>query len=431
MGPDDGQEFLEFETSSKNEAVIKVIGVGGGGGNALNTMITSGLSGVEFIAANTDAQALHHNKASIKVQLGTEVTRGLGCGANPDKGRSSALEARERLREILEGTDMVFVTAGMGGGTGTGAAPIVAEVAKEVGALTVGVVTKPFLFEGKVRTRHADRGLDDLHQVVDTLITIPNQRLLALAGKNTAIKDAFVLADDVLLNAVRGISDLITIHGLINLDFADVRTVMNEAGVAMMGTGQGRGDSRAVDAARAAISSPLLEDLSIEGARGVLINITGGDDLTLFEVNEASTLVQEAAHEDANIIFGAVVDDKAPEGELRVTVIATGLDDGRAVRGRDAARGRDIPVQNVHPLRPEPPVQEELVPAPRAPENAPAASRPADDSAPMSSQELATEMSGIVSPFEEDELDVPAFIRKRQEDEDDRDIPAFLRRAQD
>jgi cell division protein FtsZ len=242
-----------------------------------------------------------------------------------------------------------------------------------------------------------------------------------------------VLADDVLLNAVRGISDLITIHGLINLDFADVRTVMNEAGVAMMGTGSGRGDSRAVDAARAAISSPLLEDLSIEGARGVLINITGGDDLTLFEVNEASTLVQEAAHEDANIIFGAVVDDKTPEGELRVTVIATGLDDGREWRGRDVGHAREVPVQNVRPLRPEPPAVEAPAPPPaqHAPENAPAASRPSEEAAPMSSHELATEMSGIVSPFEEDELDVPAFIRRRQDDEDDRDIPAFLRRAQD
>jgi cell division protein FtsZ len=312
IGPEDGQELLEFEDSLHLKATIKVVGVGGGGGNALNTMIRSGLTGVDFIAANTDAQALKHNLAPIKVQLGHEVTRGLGCGANPDRGRASAVEARDRLRELLEGADMVFVTAGMGGGTGTGAAPIVAEVAREVGALTVGVVTKPFIFEGKVRSKHGDRGIEDLHQVVDTLITIPNQRLLALAGKGTGIKEAFSLADEVLLNATRGISDLITIHGLINLDFADVRTVMNEAGVAMMGTGVGHGDTRAVDAASAAISSPLLEDLSIEGARGVLINITGGDNMTLFEVHEASTLVQEAAHEDANIIFGAVVDENLP-----------------------------------------------------------------------------------------------------------------------
>ena len=290
LGPEDGQELLEFDRSAHQKATIKVIGVGGGGGNALNTMIMSGLSGVEFIAANTDAQALAHSKASIKVQLGAEITRGLGCGANPDRGRASALEAHDRLRELLEGSDMVFVTAGMGGGTGTGAAPIVAEVAREIGALTVGVVTKPFPFEGRIRMKHAGHGIEELHSVVDTLITIPNQRLLALAGKTTAVKDAYSIADQVLLNAVRGISDLITIHGLINLEFADVRTVMNEAGVALMGTGVGRGNTRAIDAATAAISSPLLEDLSIEGARGVLINITGGSDMTLYEVSEEASL---------------------------------------------------------------------------------------------------------------------------------------------
>ncbi|MFP6641717.1 MAG: cell division protein FtsZ, partial [Myxococcota bacterium] len=248
--------MLEFEGSSGQRARIKVIGVGGGGGNALNTMIASGLSGVEFLTANTDAQALEHSRASVKVQLGAEVTRGLGCGANPDRGRASALEARDRLREVLEGSDMVFITAGMGGGTGTGAAPIIAEVAREIGALTVGVVTKPFPFEGRVRAKLGNQGVDELHSVVDTLITIPNQRLLSLAGKQMGIEDAFKLADDVLLNAVQGISDLITVHGLINLDFADVRTVMNEAGVAMMGTGIGKGDNRAVDAAQLAISSP-------------------------------------------------------------------------------------------------------------------------------------------------------------------------------
>jgi cell division protein FtsZ len=423
----EGEDLLELDGSSRQEAIIKVVGVGGGGGNALSTMIESGLAGVEFIAANTDAQALQHNRAPVKLQLGAEVTRGLGCGANPDKGRASALEARERLREMLEGTDMVFVTAGMGGGTGTGAAPIIAEVAREVGALTVGVVTKPFAFEGKVRTRHCERGIEELHQVVDTLITIPNQRLLALAGKGTGIRDAFRLADEVLLNAVRGISDLITIHGLINLDFADVRTVMNEAGVAMMGTGVGRGDTRAPDAARAAISSPLLEDLSIEGARGVLINITGGEDLTLFEVNEASTLVQEAAHEEANIIFGAVVDGQLSEGELRVTVIATGLDDGRGAR---RGRGRDVAVESlgasVHPLRREAPG--ESVPSPAAQAEAP----------PAAQRSMALEpespLLGFDSPFEEDELDVPAFIRRRSsqdDEEEERETPTFLRRAQD
>ncbi|MEM9174850.1 MAG: cell division protein FtsZ [Myxococcota bacterium] len=440
LGPDDGQELLEFEGSSHQEAVIKVIGVGGGGGNALNTMIESGLGGVEFIAANTDAQALTHNKAATKVQLGAEITRGLGCGANPDRGRASALEARDRLRELLEGSDMVFVTAGMGGGTGTGAAPIVAEVAREVGALTVGVVTKPFPFEGRVRMKHAGHGLEELHGVVDTLITIPNQRLLALAGKGTAMKDAFGIADQVLLNAVRGISDLITIHGLINLDFADVRTVMNEAGVALMGTGIGQGDTRAMDAAAAAISSPLLEDLSIEGARGVLINITGGSEMTLFEVNEASSLVHEAAHEDANIIVGAVIDDTLGEDELRVTVIATGLDSEEA---------RRTPPQ---PKPPEPrrrvpdPVEEiererAMVDAPnvtplREPEPMPAQARAQEFAEPEQQQlaaaggQTAEEMAqtGFESPFE-DELDTPAFLRKRTTGGDDSDAPPFMRRG--
>ncbi len=435
----DDQDFLEFEDSARQMAVIKVIGVGGGGGNALNTMIKSGLRGVEFIAANTDAQALKHNLATTKIQLGAEVTRGLGCGANPDRGRASALEARERLREVLEGADMVFVTAGMGGGTGTGAAPIVAEVAREIGALTVGVVTKPFMFEGKVRTKHGDRGIDELHQVVDTLITIPNQRLLALAGKSTNMKDAFTLADDVLLDATRGISDLITIHGLINLDFADVRTVMNEAGVAMMGTGSGRGDSRAMDAAQTAISSPLLEDLSIEGARGVLINITGSDSMTLFEVNEASTLVQEAAHEDANIIFGAVIDDTMDDDEVRVTVIATGLDcvEGRTRPPRRRSFDEEVAVplavqDNVTSLRREPEIaqpvarhnQQEATPA----ENMEFDLEPTAASDAELAEAAAAEFA---SPFE-DEFDAPAFLRKRKAlADDDTDEPAFLRRAQD
>ena len=404
IGPDDGNPLLEFEGSSGQKARIRVIGVGGGGGNALNTMVRSGLSGVEFVAANTDAQALEHNLATIKVQLGAEVTRGLGCGANPDRGRASALEARERLREILEGSDMVFVTAGMGGGTGTGAAPIVAEVAREVGALTVGVVTKPFPFEGKVRMKHGESGIEQLHNVVDTLITIPNQRLLALAGKQTAIQDAFQLADDVLLNAVRGISDLITVHGLINLDFADVRTVMNEAGVAMMGTGIGRGDNRAQDAAQLAIASPLLGDVSIDGARGVLINITGGSDMTLFEVNEASMLIQESAHEDANIIFGAVIDDEVPEGELRVTVIATGLEDERR---------RKTP-----PNRPS----TDLASTPLEIQHVTSARNvPAIDLEPLTSlQQIQAQGAGesvegeFSSPFD-DELDTPAFLRRAQD----------------
>ena len=422
------QDLLEFESGSRNQAAIKVVGVGGGGGNALNNMIVSGLQGVEFVAANTDAQALEHNSAPTKIQLGSEITRGLGCGADPDKGRDSAHEVRDRLREIFKDTDMVFVTAGLGGGTGTGAAPVVAEAAREMGALTVGVVTKPFVFEGKVRTRNAERGLDELHSVVDTVITIPNQRLLALAGKNTAMKDAFGLADEVLFNAVRGISDLITIHGLINLDFADVRTIMNQMGVALMGTGTATGDERAIEAARAAISSPLLEDLSIEGAHGVLINITGGSDLTLFEVNEASTLIQEAAHEDVNIIFGAVIDESITGGEMRVTVIATGLDDQRVGRGIGDERGIAAS-HNVTPLRPEP-----IASAPPQP------SSPAADSSEPSPA-WATETprldldgagSEFMSPFE-DELDVPTFLRARgkAENEDEAEEPAFLRRSAD
>ncbi len=425
---DDSRDLLEFESSSRNQAAIKVVGVGGGGGNALNNMILSGLQGVEFVAANTDAQALEYNSAPTKVQLGGEITRGLGCGADPEKGRGSALEVRERLREIFQDTDMVFVTAGLGGGTGTGAAPVVAEIAREMGALTVGVVTKPFVFEGKVRTRNAERGLDELHSVVDTVITIPNQRLLALAGKNTAMKDAFGLADEVLFNAVRGISDLITIHGLINLDFADVRTIMNQMGVALMGTGTATGDERAIEAARAAISSPLLEDLSIEGAHGVLINITGGSDLTLFEVNEASTLIQEAAHEDVNIIFGAVIDEAMPEGEMRVTVIATGLDDQRVRRGTGDTR-EFVAGHNVTPLRPEP-----IPSAP--PQPSPAAEHRAEPSRAGIADTPLLDLDGgsseFVSPFE-DELDVPTFLRARgkAENEDEAEEPAFLRRSAD
>jgi len=438
--PEEDRDPIEFEDTASHQAIIKVVGVGGGGGNALNNMVASGLGGVEFIAANTDSQALQHNLAPLKIQLGSEVTRGLGCGADPEKGRASALEVRERLTELFRGTDMVFVTAGLGGGTGTGAAPIVAEVAREAGALTVGVVTKPFLFEGRVRQRHAEKGLEELHRVVDTVITIPNQRLLAIAGKNTAMRDAFKLADDVLHNAVRGISDLITIHGLINLDFADVRTIMNEMGVALMGTGVASGEDRAEEAARMAISSPLLEDLSIDGAHGVLINITGGPDLSLFEVNEASSLIQEAAHEDANIIFGAVIDESIPEGEMRVTVIATGLEGDRMRRGRD----REVRVEdagNVTPLRRDP------VPVERAPVSAeqtsmlpPAPARAAEPPAPAPSPVHGGPAPGgraggddWMSPFE-DELDVPTFLRRRgdsEEDEEDRETPAFLRRSAD
>jgi len=318
--------FELSESGNLSSAKIKVIGIGGGGGNAINTMISSNLKGVDFIVANTDAQALGQSLAPVKIQLGEEVTRGLGAGSNPDVGKKAAMEAKDLIREQIEGADMVFVTAGQGGGTGTGGAPVVAEIAKELGALTVAVVTKPFQFEGKKRNTQADEGIDELRRIVDTLIVVPNQRLLSLGGRNLSLLETFKKADDILYQAVKGISDLITIPGLINLDFADVKSVMSEMGLALMGTGSASGENRAVEAAQKAISSPLLEDNTIQGARCVLLNITGGPDMTLFEINEASTLIQAEAHEEANIIFGTVVDETMGD-EIRITVIATGFED--------------------------------------------------------------------------------------------------------
>ncbi|MBA2541968.1 MAG: cell division protein FtsZ [Deltaproteobacteria bacterium] len=315
--------LIEFDDVS--HAKILVIGVGGGGGNAVNTMISGNLDGVEFVVANTDMQALEANMAPHKIQLGNALTKGLGAGANPDVGRRSAEESMQSIADLIAGADMVFVTAGMGGGTGTGAAPVIAQIARDCGALTVGVVTKPFGFEGKKRGKQAVEGIARLEESVDTLIVIPNNRLLALVGQNTSMVEAFRKADSVLLNAVQGISDLMTVPGLINVDFADVRTIMKDMGRALMGTGVGTGKRRATEAAEMAISSPLLEDVNIEGATGILINITGGPDLTLHEVNEASSLIQQAAHEDANIIFGSVIDPNLSE-EVRITVIATGFD---------------------------------------------------------------------------------------------------------
>lgn len=317
--------MFELEENINIGANIKVVGVGGGGSNAVSTMIESGMTGVEFIVANTDIQALNAHKAANKIQLGFDLTKGLGAGANPDVGRRAAIESYNDIVEKLEGADMVFVTAGMGGGTGTGGAPIVAKIARELGALTIGVVTKPFLFEGKKRSKHAEGGLAELKDNVDTLIVIPNQKLLSIAAERTPLLETFKKADEVLLQAVKGISDLINIRGLINLDFADIRTVMSSKGIAIMGTGAARGDNRAVEAATSAISSPLLENVKIEGATGIIINVTGGPDLSLYEVNEASTLITEAAHEDAEIIFGAVIDESMGD-EVRVTVIATGFD---------------------------------------------------------------------------------------------------------
>jgi cell division protein FtsZ len=315
------------DNNTKTGAKIKVIGVGGGGCNAVNTMIRHGLSGVEYIVANTDAQALQASLAPIKIQLGAEVTKGLGAGANPDVGRKAAIEDYDQLSEALQGADMVFVTAGMGGGTGTGAAPVIAKLCREMGVLTVGVVTKPFMFEGKKRTRQADAGIQALEECVDSLICIPNQRLLQLAGESLSLVETFKRADEVLLNAVQGISDLINNTGLINADFADVSTVMANKGLALMGTGTAAGSERAVKAAKQAISSPLLEDITIDGATGIIINITGSSTLTTFETNEAVTLIMQAADEDAEIIFGTVIDDTIGDS-IKITVIATGLRTG-------------------------------------------------------------------------------------------------------
>ena len=325
-----GRKMLEFANDDIQFARIKVIGVGGGGNNAVNRMIAVGLQGVEFIGINTDAQALQMSRAAEKIQIGVKLTKGLGAGANPEIGHSAAEESRDEIAKSLMGADMIFVAAGMGGGTGTGAAPVVAEIAKEIGALTVGVVTRPFSFEGRKRAMQAEKGILELREKVDTLITIPNDRLLQIVDKHTTMQEAFKIADDVLLQGVQGISDLITIPGLINLDFADVKTIMSETGSALMGIGQASGESRAVDAARKAISSPLLET-SIEGAKGILLNITGGSNLTLMEVNEASEIIAEAADQDANIIFGAVIDDSFKD-DLRVTVIATGFDQRMSVK---------------------------------------------------------------------------------------------------
>ena len=316
--------MIEFDENRNLAAKVKIIGIGGGGNNALNTMISYQLSGVEFIAANTDAQALAANLAPIKLQLGPSLTKGLGAGANPEVGRKAALEDVEKIREVLKGADMVFITAGLGGGTGTGGAPVIAEAAREVGALTVAIVTKPFHFEGKKRMKQAEEGLANLRMTADALITIPNQRLLSISGKNMTLVEAFKKADEILYHAAKGISDIIMGQGIINVDFADVRTIMSETGMALMGTGISSGENRSVEAAQKAISSPLLEDISIEGARGLLINITGGQNMTLNEINEATTLIQKEAHEDANIIWGTVI-DQAMKEEVRVTVIATGF----------------------------------------------------------------------------------------------------------
>lgn len=348
-------ELVQEEKEYTASARIKVIGVGGGGGNAVNTMISSGLTGVEFIVMNTDAQDLGRSLASRRFQLGSQLTKGLGAGANPEVGREAALEDRDRIAELIGSADMVFVTAGMGGGTGTGAAPVIAQVARECGALTVAVVTRPFHFEGKRRRRQADEGVERLSQAVDTLITIPNQRLVSMSSDKTTMTQAFQMADEVLLQAVKGVSDLINDQGMVNVDFADVRTTMSGKGVALMGVGSATGEHKIVDAAQRAISSPLLDDVSIVGATSVLINVTGNSALTMYEINEASSLIQEEAHEDAEVIWGWVIDDTM-EDEARVTVIATGFSQAQSAAsslpnrvvkevmagGRGASSGRSM-----------------------------------------------------------------------------------------
>jgi cell division protein FtsZ len=334
---------LTLDPETRRNARIKVIGVGGGGSNAVNRMVEAGLTGVEFIVANTDTQALDNSPAHVKIQLGAKLTKGLGAGADPNIGRQAALEDTDGIIQALSGADMIFVTTGLGGGTGTGAAPVIASLASELGALTIAVVTRPFKFEGKKRAVQAEAGLEALRECVDTVITIPNERLLSIIERKTSLSEAFTMADDVLRQAIQGISDLILVPGLINLDFADVKTIMAGMGVAMMGTGVADGESRAMDAAQKAISSPLLEDSSVTGARGVIINVTGGSDLSLLEVSEASCVIQEAAHEDANIIFGAVVDPTL-EGKVKITVIATGFDRPNAGRATVPVAALKTPV---------------------------------------------------------------------------------------
>ncbi|MEW5739349.1 MAG: cell division protein FtsZ [Myxococcota bacterium] len=417
----------EFD-QSKQAAKIRVVGVGGAGCNAVNTMIASGLDRVDFIALNTDVQALAANQAPLRMQIGKELTRGLGAGANPEMGRQAATESRDDIARLLEGADMVFVTAGMGGGTGTGAAPVIADIARELGALTVGVVTKPFSFEGNRRRKAAEQGLQELKAAVDTLIQIPNQRLLTLSTEPLPLLDAFKKADEVLLNAVQGISDLIQYHGYINVDFADVKTIMSEQGLALMGTGRASGELRALRAMEQAISSPLLEDVSIDGARGLLINITAGKDITLQEINEAICIAQEAADPEANIIFGSLVDANARD-EVKITVIATGFVARETQKLRSAADLR--PQQQTLLARPTTPIAAPtpmVTPAPAVPVQALTAPPPREEVASLvPGKSPARTLSG------EHRVHVPARATSSRDsslalDEDQYDIPTFLRR---
>lgn len=403
--------IFEFEENASQNARMKVVGVGGGGGNAVNRMIEERLEGVEFISVNTDAQALLNSKSDVKLQIGKKLTRGLGAGARPEVGRQAIEENRDEVIRSLSSTDLVFVTCGMGGGTGTGAAPVVCELAREVGALTIGIVTKPFLFEGRKRMRQAELGIAEMRKHVDTMIVVPNERLLAVVGKGIPFQDALKKADEVLLHATQGISSLISVTGLVNVDFADVRTVMENGGSALMGTGIGRGENRAVESAQQAIASPLLDNVSISGATGVLVNITGGDDLTLGEVHQVNEIVYEAVGDDAEIIFGAVT-EPAMQGEIRVTVIATGFDRPIDSTGQAAfpTSGRGAPVI---PL-----------PTGRAP------ARPNTVSTPVASRG----QEGTVTDISARRMATPpspSGLESREQDIHDMEIPTFIRRQMD
>jgi cell division protein FtsZ len=396
-------EMNEFV--GENFAQIKVIGVGGGGGNAVNRMINEGLGGVEFIAVNTDNQALMLSKAKTRVRIGDKLTRGLGAGGNPEIGRKAAEESQDDLYEVLRGADMVFIACGMGGGTGTGASPIIAQISKELGALTIGVVTKPFTFEGSRRSQVAEAGIEALKSQVDTLIVIPNDRLAQIADKRATLQQAFSLADDVLRQGIQGISELITVPALINLDFADVRTIMSEGGAALMAVGRSTGDDRARQAAEAAISSSLL-DVTIDGARGILFNITGGADMTLFEINEAAAIIKESAHPDVNLIFGAQIDENLGD-EVRITVIATGFEQSRVAKNIMARQ----PVQQQRPQQ-RPVSSSQTGSAPQQEQSVPRQQPPAQPQQQPYTPPQPPQQQPVV--YDEDNIEIPTFLRRRR-----------------
>jgi cell division protein FtsZ len=405
---------MDMLTPGENFAQIKVVGVGGGGNNAVNRMVAEGLGGVEFIAVNTDNQALMLSKSKTRVRIGDKLTRGLGAGGNPEIGRKAAEESSDELYEVLRGADMIFIASGMGGGTGTGASPVVAQIAKELGALTIGVVTRPFTFEGAKRQQTAEAGIEALKSQVDTLIVIPNDRLLQIASKNATLQQAFSLADDVLRQGIQGISELITVPALINLDFADVRTIMSEGGAALMAVGRAHGDERARKASEAAISSALL-DVTIDGARGILFNITGGPDLSLFEVNEAAAIIKESAHPEVNLIFGAQIDESMGD-EVRVTVIATGFEhSSRVQRKMEQPTTTTRPQQTQQPQQrqqPQQPAQPQRLQQYSAPAPQPVAPPPQQEKQELPPPQKSQQDNSRI--YEEDNIEIPTFLRKRR-----------------